>query len=86
MTNLVAATLEANKGVDVLVNASRDHGVGPAVAGGDGLEATLDQNVLGDAALDPIVSRRMIELAEPRPPPDPAIVTSLGAGVRPARG
>jgi 7-alpha-hydroxysteroid dehydrogenase len=76
MTNLVAATLEANDGIDVLVNASRVIAASdPLSPEGDGLEETLDQNVLATLRLSQIVARRMIELAAGGPAPsDRAIV------------
>jgi 7-alpha-hydroxysteroid dehydrogenase len=77
MTNLVAATLEANDGVDVLVNASRVLlASDPLNPEGDRLEATLAQNVTATLRLSQIVARRMIEIAAtegPRPA-DRAIV------------
>jgi 7-alpha-hydroxysteroid dehydrogenase len=76
MTNLVAATLDAFDGVDVLVNASRVIAPSePLSPDRDGLEATLTRNVLGTVRLSQIAARRMIELrsgeTEPR---DRAIV------------
>jgi 7-alpha-hydroxysteroid dehydrogenase len=69
MTNLVAATLEANEGIDVLVNASRVIAASdPLSPEGDGLEETLDRNVLATLRLSQIVARRMIELAEAEAP------------------
>ncbi len=77
MTNLVAATLEANDGIDVLVNASRVVvGSDPLNPEGDRLEATLAQNVTATLRLSQIVARRMIEIAgtEAPRPADRAIV------------
>jgi 7-alpha-hydroxysteroid dehydrogenase len=76
MTNLVAATLEAHEGIDVLVNASRVLAASePLSPERDGLEATLGQNVLATLRLSQIVARRMIELADAEPgPADRAIV------------
>jgi 7-alpha-hydroxysteroid dehydrogenase len=76
MTNLVAATLDAHDGIDVLVNASRVLVASdPLSPEGDGLEATLDQNVLATLRLSQIVARRMIELADAESgPSDRAIV------------
>ena len=77
MTNLVAATLDANDGIDVLVNASRvlvaSDPLDPAA---DQLEATLAQNVTATLRLTQIVARRMIDIAgDERPrPADRAIV------------
>jgi 7-alpha-hydroxysteroid dehydrogenase len=77
MTNLVAATLEANDGIDVLVNASRILATSdPLNPDGDRLEATLAQNVTATLRLTQIVARRMIEIAgtEQPGPADRAIV------------
>jgi 7-alpha-hydroxysteroid dehydrogenase len=77
MTNLVAATLDAHDGIDVLVNASRVLVVSdPLMAEADGLEATLAQNVTATLRLTQIVARRMIELggAEEPGPADRAIL------------
>lgn len=77
MTNLVAATLDAYDGVDVLVNASRVLlASDPLAPDADGLEETLAQNVLATLRLSQIVARRMIELGESDPagPLDRAIV------------
>ena len=77
MTNLVAATLDANDGIDVLVNASRVLVASdPLSPEGDRLEATLAQNVTATLRLTQIVARRMIEIAgtEEPGPADRAIV------------
>ena len=77
MTNLVAATLDANDGIDVLVNASRVLVASdPLNPEGDRLEATLAQNVTATLRLTQIVARRMIEIAgtEEPGPADRAIV------------
>ena len=77
MTNLVAATLEANDGIDVLVNASRIlEACDPLSPEGDRLEATLAHNVTATLRLTQIVARRMIEIAgtEEPGPADRAIV------------
>ena len=77
MTNLVAATLDANDGIDVLVNASRVLlASDPLSPDGDRLEATLAQNVTATLRLTQIVARRMIEFAtaEEPGPADRAIV------------
>jgi 7-alpha-hydroxysteroid dehydrogenase len=77
MTNLLAATMDAHDGVDVLVNASRVLVASdPLSPDRDGLEATLDHNVLATLRLTQIVARRMIELgADEEPgPQDRAIV------------
>jgi 7-alpha-hydroxysteroid dehydrogenase len=69
MTNLVAATLEANDGIDVLVNASRVLVASdPLNPEADRLEATLAQNVTATLRLTQIVARRMIELGETEEP------------------
>jgi 7-alpha-hydroxysteroid dehydrogenase len=69
MTNLVAATLDANDGIDVLVNASRilvpSEPLNPEA---DQLEATLAQNVTATLRLTQIVARRMIEFADAEAP------------------
>jgi 7-alpha-hydroxysteroid dehydrogenase len=68
MTNLVAATLDANEGIDVLVNASRVIAASdPLSPEADGVEATLADNVLPTLRLSQIVARRMIELAGDAP-------------------
>lgn len=77
MTNLVAATIDAWDGIDVLVNASRVLVASdPLRPEGDGLEATLRQNVVATLRLSQIVARRMIELGEAElpGPADRAIV------------
>lgn len=69
MTNLVAATLDANDGIDVLVNASRILATSdPLNPEKDELEATLAQNVTATLRLTQIVARRMIEFAEAEEP------------------
>jgi 7-alpha-hydroxysteroid dehydrogenase len=69
MTNLVAATLDANDGIDVLVNASRVLVASePLNPKGDHLEATLAQNVTATLRLTQTVARRMIEIAESEEP------------------
>jgi 7-alpha-hydroxysteroid dehydrogenase len=76
MANLVAATLEAFEGIDVLVNASRVITASePLSPERDGVEEALMQNVLPTLRLSQIVARRMIELGADEPaPPDRAIV------------
>jgi 7-alpha-hydroxysteroid dehydrogenase len=77
MTNLVAATLDAHDGIDVLVNATRlIQRSDPLSPDGDGVETALAQNVMGPLRLSQIVARRMIELgqAEEPGPADRAIV------------
>lgn len=69
MTNLVAATIDAYDGLDVLVNASRRVAASdPLSPEADGLEATLTENVLGTMRLSQIVARRMIELGQEEEP------------------
>ena len=77
MANLVAATIEAFDGIDVLVNASRVLVASdPLSPERDGVEATLAQNVVATLRLSQIVARRMIELrsSEAPGPADRAIV------------
>ena len=77
MTNLVAATLDAFDGIDVLVNASRVIGASePLSPERDGVEAALTQHVLPTLRLCQIVARRMIDLGtgEAGGPSDRAIV------------
>ena len=69
MTNLVAATMDAHDGIDVLVNASRVLVASdPLSPERDGLKATLDHNVLATLRLSQIVARRMIELGAAEEP------------------
>jgi len=64
MANLMAATLDANEGIDVLVNAGRMLVASdPLDPEGDRLEETLAQNVTANLRLSQIVARRMIEMA-----------------------
>lgn len=76
MTNLMAATLDAYDGIDVLINAGRlllpsD----PLDPKADNLEATLAQNVVANLRLSQIAARRMIERArEEEEPSDRAIL------------
>lgn len=64
MTNLMAATLDAHEGIDVLVNASRLLTASePLNPEADALEAALASNVTATLRLSQIVTRRMIELA-----------------------
>lgn len=77
MTNLMAATLDAHDGIDVLVNAARllirsD----PLQPEADSLEEALATNVTANLRLTQIVARRMIESAEAEgdTPSDRAIV------------
>jgi len=65
MTNLVATALDANDGVDVLVNGARillpsD----PLNPEGDRLEATLAQNVTATLRPRQIVARRVIDVRD----------------------
>ena len=65
MANLMAATLDAYDGIDVLVNASRllvaSEPLNPEA---DRLEASLAQNVTNTLRLSQIAARRMIELGQ----------------------
>ncbi len=64
MTNLMAATLDAFEGVDVLVNAGRLLRAGDALdPEADAFDETMAQNVTANLRLNQIVARRMIELA-----------------------
>lgn len=65
MSNLMAATIDANDGIDLLVNGARLlAGSEPLAPDGDQLEASLQQNVVATLRLTQIVARRMIEFAE----------------------
>ena len=69
MTNLMAATMDANDRIDVLVNAGRLLVASdPLDPEADRLEASLRQNVTANLRLSQIVARRMIELAESEEP------------------
>ena len=77
MANLMAATLDAYDGIDVVVNASRLLVASdPLDPEGDELEASLAQNVTASLRLSQIAARRMIELgkSEAAGPVDRAIV------------
>ncbi len=64
MTNLLAATIDAYDGIDILVNASRMLvSAAPLASEGDQFEAILGQNVIATYRLSQIVARRMIEIA-----------------------
>jgi len=64
MTNLMAATLDAHEGIDILVNASRLLTASePLNPEADSFEATMASNVTANLRLSQIVARRMIELA-----------------------
>ena len=64
MNNLMAATLDAFEGIDVLVNAGRLLRAGDALdPEHDAFEETMAQNVTANLRLKQIVARRMIELA-----------------------
>ena len=76
MSNLLAATIEAFDGLDVLVNASRllmpSRPLDPE---GDGVETTLRENVVAPLRLSQLAARRMIALAaEESRPADRAIL------------
>ncbi|WP_290745057.1 SDR family NAD(P)-dependent oxidoreductase [Amaricoccus sp.] len=77
MANLMAATMDAHDGIDLLVNANPLVAVSdPLSHEGDGLDASLAQNVSATLWLCQIVARRMIELgaAEEPGPADRAIL------------
>lgn len=76
MSNLLATALDAYDGLDVLVNASRLLLASrPLDPGGDGLEATLDENVVATLRLSQLAARRMALLAaEEGRPADRAIL------------
>lgn len=64
MTNLMAATIDAHEGIDVLVNANRLLvSSDPLNAEEDRFEETLQRNVVANLRLTQIVARRMIEFA-----------------------
>jgi len=64
MANLLAATIDAYDGVDILVNATRMMvSAAPLGSAGDQFEAILNQNVIATYRLSQIVARRMIEIA-----------------------
>ncbi len=63
-TNLMAATLDAFEGIDVLVNAGRLLvAADPLDPEADRFEETMAQNVTANLRLTQIVARRMMELA-----------------------
>lgn len=65
MTNLMASTIDAFDGVDILVNASRLLVAGdPLDPDADAFEATLAQNVIATLRLSQIAARRMIEMGQ----------------------
>ncbi|MBP7243035.1 SDR family oxidoreductase [Amaricoccus sp.] len=69
MTNLMAATMDAHDGIDILVNANPLLAVSdPLNHEADGLDASLEQNVSRTLWLCQIVARRMIELAASEEP------------------
>lgn len=77
MTNLMAATIDANDGIDILVNAARVLlSSDPLAPDADHFEETLHHNLLANLRLSQIVARRMIERAteETAGPGDRAIV------------
>jgi len=64
MANLMAATMDAHEGIDVLVNGARLLTVSePLNPEGDNLEACLAENVAANLRLSQVAARRMIELA-----------------------
>lgn len=76
MSNLIAATIDAYDGLDVLVNSSRLLVASkPLDPEGDALEATLQENVMATLRLSQLAARRMTALAEEESrPADRAIV------------
>lgn len=80
VANLMAATLDAHEGVDVLVNAGLVAvGSDPLDPEADGLEAALTLNVAHALRLSQVVARRMIELAAASPPGLMALSVSCAA-------
>jgi 7-alpha-hydroxysteroid dehydrogenase len=80
MTNLMAATMDAHDGIDVLVNGARLLvGSDPLSGDGDQIEATLAQNVVATLRLSQIAARRMIALAEETPEPADRAIVNLSA-------
>lgn len=81
MTNLIAATIDANDGIDILVNAARlllpsD----PMAPETDHFEETLQHNVLANLRLSQIAARRMIEHAtEETPTPSDRAIVNLSS-------
>ena len=81
MTNLIAATIDANDGIDILVNAARlllpsD----PLAPETDHFEETLQHNVLANLRLSQIAARRMIEHAtEETPTPSDRAIVNLSS-------
>lgn len=64
MANLMAATMDAHEGIDILVNGARLLTASdPLSAEGDRLEDSLAENVTANLRLSQVVARRMIELA-----------------------
>jgi 7-alpha-hydroxysteroid dehydrogenase len=76
MSNLLAATIDAFDGLDVLVNASRLLVPSrPLDPDDDALEATLRENVIAPLRLSQVAARRMVALAaEESRPADRAIL------------
>jgi 7-alpha-hydroxysteroid dehydrogenase len=80
MANLMAATIDAYEGIDILVNAGRLLVASkPLNPEADALEATLAQNVVANLRLSQIVARRMIELAERESPPADRAIVNLSS-------
>lgn len=80
MSNLLAATLDAYDGIDVLVNASRllvpSEPLNPH---GDGLDATLRENVVANLRLSQITAKRMMALAADESPPADRAILNLSS-------
>ena len=80
MTNLMATTIDAYDGIDILVNASRLLVASdPLSPDGDHLEATLAQNVTANLRLTQIAARRMMELAESDSAPSDRAIVNLSS-------
>jgi 7-alpha-hydroxysteroid dehydrogenase len=77
----MAVTLDAQEGIDVLVNGARLLAGSDALnAEGDQVEAALAQNVIATLRLSQIAARRMIELAEDeRPSPADRAIVNLSS-------
>jgi 7-alpha-hydroxysteroid dehydrogenase len=88
MINLMAATMDAHEGIDILVNASRLLVASdPLDPDADRLEETLAQNVTANLRLTQIVARRMIALGTEATgePEDRAIVNVTSVFAQRAR-
>jgi 7-alpha-hydroxysteroid dehydrogenase len=80
MSNLMAATMDAYDGIDILMNAGRLLVASdPLDPEADSLEATLAQNVVANLRLSQIVARRMIELAADQPAATDRAIVNLSS-------